>query len=432
MNSTHFDISRRNLLRLAAAGAATAALRAENLPPVRAITKGPKFHWFGYYDKLQFDPTGRYVLGMEVDFEGRSPRPDDVIRIGMVDTQDKDRWIDLGQTRAWGWQQGCMLQWLPGSKTEVIWNDRQENGFVSHILDTKTHRRRTLPGPIYALSPDAKWSVCPDFARLNDCRPGYGYAGIPDPNRSALFPSNAGIWNMDLSTGKRDLILSFADAVKVPYAKGGLENAKHWFNHLLVSPDGKRFIFLHRWRERTRETGAYETRMFTADPSGKNLYVLDPNGQTSHFIWRDPQTVTAWAWHPSHGAKFYNFYDKTDKVEVVAPDVMTENGHNTYLPGNRWILNDTYPDKQRLQHPYLYDTKTGRRYPLGHFYSAAEYTGEWRCDNHPRFSPDGTKAVIDSPHGGKGRQMYLIDLKEVLSSRVRFSEMRAASTPALR
>jgi hypothetical protein len=28
-----------------------------------------------------------------------------------------------------------MLQWLPGTKTEVIWNDRQDNRFVSHILD---------------------------------------------------------------------------------------------------------------------------------------------------------------------------------------------------------------------------------------------------------------------------------------------------------
>jgi hypothetical protein len=40
---------------------------------IRALTKGPKFHWFGYYDKLQFDPSGRYVLGMEVGFEHRSP-----------------------------------------------------------------------------------------------------------------------------------------------------------------------------------------------------------------------------------------------------------------------------------------------------------------------------------------------------------------------
>ena len=53
--------------------------------PIRAITNGPKFHWFGYYDKLQFDPTGRYVLGMEVNFEHRSPAPTDEIRIGMID-----------------------------------------------------------------------------------------------------------------------------------------------------------------------------------------------------------------------------------------------------------------------------------------------------------------------------------------------------------
>lgn len=55
----------------------------EQLPQVRAITKGPKFHWFGYYDHLQFDPTSHYVLGMEVDFEHRSPLPEDVIKVAM-------------------------------------------------------------------------------------------------------------------------------------------------------------------------------------------------------------------------------------------------------------------------------------------------------------------------------------------------------------
>jgi hypothetical protein len=41
--------------------------------PVRAITGEPKYHWFGYYDKLQFDPTSRYALGMQVGFDYRSP-----------------------------------------------------------------------------------------------------------------------------------------------------------------------------------------------------------------------------------------------------------------------------------------------------------------------------------------------------------------------
>src|SRR5215212_1407975 len=79
---------------------------AEKLPPVRQITRGPRFHWFGYYDKFQFSSNDRLVLGNEVDFEGRSPKADDVISVGMVDLQDHDRWIELGSTRAWNWQQG--------------------------------------------------------------------------------------------------------------------------------------------------------------------------------------------------------------------------------------------------------------------------------------------------------------------------------------
>jgi hypothetical protein len=78
------------------------------------------------------------------------------------------------------------------------------------------------------------------------------------------------------------------------------------------------------------------------------------------------------------------------------------------------VLNDTYPDRERLQHPYLYHIPTDRRVPLGHFHSPKEYTNEWRCDTHPRSSRDGKWACIDSPHGGNGRQMYLIDLRGIV------------------
>lgn len=394
-------LSRRQLL---------ASLALKQPVPMRAITKGPKFHWFGYYDKLEFDPTGRYVLGNEVDFEGRSPRPDDTIRVGMVDLKDNDRWIDLGETRAWNWQQGCMLQWVPGSRSEVLWNDRMDGQFVSHILDVKSGKKRTIPHAVYTLAASGKWGITCDFRRLNDVRPGYGYAGIVDPNRDTLIPEDIGIWKVDLTTGKRELLISVADAARIPYPGGYSENAKHWFNHLLIAPDDQRFIFLHRWRGK-KEGTSFATRMFTADANGKNLHVLDPYGKTSHFVWRDNDSVIAWAWHPSKGDRFYLYRDRTDQVEVVGEGVMTVNGHCTYLPkrGNRWVLNDTYPDKDRKQNVYLFDTRTGERTPLGSLHSPKEYTGEWRCDTHPRSSPDGRSVVVDSPHAG-GRQMYLFDL----------------------
>ena len=105
---------------------------------IRAITQGPKFHWFGYYDKFQFDPTQRYVLGMEVDFENRRPSGNDIIKVGMVDITNEDTWIELGETKAWCWQAGCMLQWRPGSDSEIMWNDREYDRFICHILDINT------------------------------------------------------------------------------------------------------------------------------------------------------------------------------------------------------------------------------------------------------------------------------------------------------
>ena len=89
---------------------------------------------------------------------------------------------------------------------------------------------------------------------------------------------------------------------------------------------------------------------------------------------------------------------------------MTKNGHCTYLPGEEWILNDIYPDEGRVQELYLYHVPSGSRVPLGRFYTAPEYTGEWRCDLHPRSSPDGGSVVFDSAHEGNGRQMYLVDI----------------------
>jgi hypothetical protein len=409
----HSKLSRRALF--AAAGLYFRGWAEEPLPPVRAITKGPKFHWFGYYDKLQFDPTSRYVLGMQSDFEGRQPEASDVIRLGMIDLEDGDRWTTFAETRAWCWQQGCMLQWLPGSSTEVIFNDREQDQFVSHILNIKSGKKRTLPGPIYAVSPDAKWAVSTDFSRLADERPGYGYAGIPDPYKQVPAPSQTGIWRMNLGTGKSQLIVSVADAARIPHKLGDWKDSKQRFNHLLFAPDGRRFSFLHR-RNEGPNPEAGRGRMFTANPDGTSLYVLDPYGLPSHYIWRDPKHILCFAPHPSFGRRFYLYEDRTEHTEVVGLNEMAQDGHCTYLPGNEWILNDSYPDQQRLQHPYLYRVSTKQRYPLGHFLSPPKYTGPLRCDTHPRFSPDGRKVVIDSVHEGNGRQMYLIEISRIVTS----------------
>ena len=388
--------------------------------PVRAITRGSKFHWFGYYDKLQFDPTGRFVLGMEVNFEHRSPQPDDEIRVGMIDLQDNDRWIDLGASRSWGWQQGCMLQWIPGSKSEIIWNDRDGDHFVSRVLNIKSGKMRTLPKAVYALSPDGKWAIGTEFSRIQNLRPGYGYAGINDPYEELKAPGETGLYKLNLRTGDHRLLFSLADLASVPHNGVSVVDNFHWFNHLLVNTDGTRFTFLHRWRPQRTDrqkmaTGGFVTRMFTASASGEDLYCIDPSGFTSHFIWRDPSHINAFTKPDGQPQGFYILEDKTRKYERIGAEKMPVNGHQTYLPqgnGQEWILCDNYANsRNRNQTPYLYHVPTDRRINLGDFPLPEEYKGEWRCDLHPRFSHDGNKVCIDSPHAGNGRQLYLIDIK---------------------
>ena len=388
--------------------------------PARPITAGPRYHWFGYYDKFQFDAEGRRVLGMAVDFEHRSPRPGDVIEIGLVDLADGDRWVRLGDSRAWGWQQGCMLQWRPGVDNEVIWNDRDRFGgkdqFVSRILNVETNEERALPLPIYTISPDGRIAVTPDFRRINDMRPGYGYAGLPDPYADQLAPQEGGIHRLDLDTGEHEQIISLAQIAAMPYPHGDISAAKHYFNHLLFNPAGSRFIFLHRWRF---GEGTFHTRMCTAAADGSDVRVVDDSGHTSHFIWRDPEHILAWSYHPSRGTKFYLYRDEADvsgEPEAVAPRVMRVNGHCTYLSGAEWILNDTYPGAARLQELYLYHVPNARKVLLGHFHAPPEYEGEWRCDLHPRTSRDGRQVCIDSAHAGQGRQMYLLDIGPLIAA----------------
>lgn len=84
-----------------------------------------------------------------------------------------------------------------------FWNDREDGRFVCRILDLESRRVvRTLPVPIYCVEPNGQWGLSIDFRRLNDCRPGYGYAGIPDPYFQDSAPEKTGISRVQFKDGR--------------------------------------------------------------------------------------------------------------------------------------------------------------------------------------------------------------------------------------
>jgi hypothetical protein len=154
--------------------------------------------------------------------------------------------------------------------------------------------------------------------------------------------------------------------------------------------------------------------MYSSDLHGKDIRLVDGSGYTSHFIWRDPQHLAMWTKYQGQPGFFLFKDDGSGEAMQLGKGIMTRNGHNTYLPNSQWILNDTYPNQDRRQEVYLFHIPSARRVPLGEFYLPPEYRGEWRCDTHPRFSPDGTKVVIDCPVGEQGRQLVLMDISSIV------------------
>lgn len=381
--------------------------------PARAVTKGPKHHFFGYYDKTPWDETGRYLLANEIGFVDRQPEAADELTVGMVDLKNGAAFVPLAKTVAWCWQQGTMLQWLgsaPGR--EVVFNSLTDGEPAATVLDVHTGKSRALPRPIYALSADGTQAVSLDFARLHRLRPGYGYASYTERFADDPAPEKLGVWHVDTKTGKNALVVTLKQlAAFKPDVR--FRGAHHWVNHLQFNPGGTRFVFLHRWK--APDAKSWQTRMLTAKPDGSDLRVCFDDGMISHFDWKDDSTILAWARAVKDGTHFYTVDVPSGETKVVGADVLTQDGHCSYSPDRRWVLNDTYPDKERMQTLMLYKLANGRRYDLNRFHSPKQFTGPVRCDLHPRWDRTGTRVCFDGCHEPT-RQVYVVDVGEVVKS----------------
>lgn len=387
------------------------------------ITPDDGHYFFAYYDKLQFCGGHRRVLMQRAEFYDRQPGPSDVLRVGMVDLLKGNAWTELGQTTAWCWQQGCMLQWLPGSSDQVIYNVRGESQYESVIKDVKSGETRRLPRAVYCVIGDGSQAISLDFDRTAHTRPGYGYDGFDDPHHHEKAPDTTGVWSMDLTDGRVNLLRSIGEVAALD-PNASMNGAVHWFNHALYNPAGTRFIVLHRWQT----PHGRHTRMYTCDRDGSNLFRIsdsscDNSWHASHFWWWDDRTIVMWgADFDERGGAYLVVRDgETQPCRVIDRPALTSDGHMSFPPGgrSRWMLSDTYPDRQtNTRDLFLYDLDTNTHHGLarldaGPFGPQDPPTNMLRCDLHPRWDRAGRRITFDSVHEGF-RGVYLMDVSPVM------------------
>ncbi len=425
-----------------------------NLNPLANIefsTSG-KHHFFGYYDKSPWSRDGKYLLTEEANFIDRLPTSNDILDIGYIKVNESNKFYKVAETRAWNWQQGCMLEWLgPDFNSKIIYNDYQGGRFVSVIQDILSNYKKNIPYPVYAVHPDGQFALSLSFSRIDRLREGYGYKINSNSSIEKKSLDNDGIFRIEFRDNSSKLIISLADLIKNQNIES-MKEGEHWVDHITFNKTGTKFSFLHRWE--TKNGGMY-SRLYVADSDGKNLILLLDTGMVSHFGWSNYGDLLVWGRPPRvstslvkknyirkllvpiyhalfknsgirqkiSGDAFLLFKNNSKDFKKIGIGKLTEDGHATFHPSKNWILSDTYAGKEKLRKLLLYNINTNNLVEVGKFYSlpSKEFgiNENWdssglRADLHPRFNLTGDKICIDSVHEGT-RQVYVINVSQIVA-----------------
>lgn len=377
----------------------------ERLLPAVALTRGPRQHFFGYYDKRQFDTEDRCLLGLECDVIGRLQKPDDVAVVGMVDLRRGNEWVPLAETRAWNWQMGCHAEWLPGEGRRIVYNDRRGAELVAVVRDVDRQRERVLRAPVFCVAGDGQWAVSLNFARLWRVRPETGFCGVNDAWPDDPAPAADGLFRLDLGSGKVELIVSHADMA--PFRARDAVEGLYYFTHPAVNADGTRLLF---WYRRASAKGGWRSSAYVAEADGRDIRLLAADN--SHTVWLGRDRILAWLSRGSEGPGFYLFTDRCENLGVVGRGALNANGHALYSPDGRRLLTDRPLNRNHERTLVVADPGRRRSYDIGRFAEMRDLSGPLRCDLHARWSRSGQSVCFDSTHAGS-RQMYMVDLRSV-------------------
>ena len=421
--------------------------------------------WFGYYnyDTLNHDQTK--MLSNRTENDAQKIEKGMKIKVGFYDIPS-GKWHQVGVSDSFNWPQGCMLQWLPGKghENEIIYNTSNGIHNIAKIVNIETSQEREIDWSIYGLTPDGKKSITLNFERSHWCR-SYHYESIANEKNDVRLAEDDGIFEVDLENNLRKRIVNIQDVVNID-KEDYFDIAKHWLEHIMISPSGKRFCFLHRFTIGSLDD--YETRLFIADIDGKNLQLIDGwrDYYWSHFAWNGDESFAIYSYRFNNhqkvissikeikdnsknsfktvsckGAKslfhllpsslrdelnylrkgqtsYYQYYKLDEHNKFILCEnwknrVFEIDGHPSFTSNGEYMITDTYPNRKKMQKLIVFDIKTKKSLILGEFY-AGLYKKYGSCDLHPKLCKDNNFIAIDSADEGCHHMMlFKLDWKAI-------------------
>lgn len=361
------------------------------LTSFRAINNSPAESFFGYYDRSPENQRGN-VLFHRTKGEGA-----DSVEIVVQESGGEIKFV--AETNIYNWQQGARALWIGDRFVFNRWNPAQS--VVQAVIQSLDGSRIALNAAVQDVFGE-NYLLGINYSRVSALQPEYGYNGLGLEDLDEVRAD--GIWKTDIASGETRLLYSLERARELD---ANWSNARlDLFNHVMISPDGSRFLVLHRWYE----NGVRCERLLLGASDGSELRILVDAGMVSHCAWADDQTVLGYM-RAGDGHEGYWLVDVSSGEARLFGDGSLDkygDGHPSVFAD--WFVTDTYPNKSAQQTLLMGNWKTGTWKVLGEFFHPLTLSGSNRCDLHPRWAPDGERIYFDSAHTGK-RALYVMELE---------------------
>ena len=369
---------------------------------VQILTPNDGYHYFfAYYDMRATGDCGKHLCH-RVSFMDRLPTAEDVAEIGYL---DNGKFVKIGETTAWNFQQGAMLQYHPYLENTVYYNVCENGNYYTLTHNFATGEKRYADRASACISPDGKWGLGVNFGRIYAFRPGYGYAGFVDSYSDVNAPAEDGVFLIDMEQGTSRLLLSYE---KLAPIAGFSPEDKVLVNHITFNTTSDRFVMLVRNFPKP-EKRSWSTSMVIGDLEG-NAYTVLKNTYVSHYHWENDRDIVAHCTVEEKKRSLYLIDVITGKrFELGMPYLYgegTRDIHCSFSPDGNYIIGDGYPI-DGYRYLMAYSLRTGKSRELLRVKTNNPPVIDVRCDLHARFVWGGKSISFDTVHNDR-REIALI------------------------
>ena len=352
--------------------------------------------FFGYYDHSPWSADMKFLI-LNVVIK-------DVLTLKLYERINGKYLFkkDIVQTSAFNLQQGIRAAWI--NNDEIIFNCIHKKQLVCSIYNIKNDTKNYFAYPAQEIKDNTIF--CIDYSHLDEINKDYGYNLL---NKGYSMKDIDGILGYDIADKSVKFNLERKKIDKLSMIKDDIGNCE--INHINASPFNNSIMFIYRNKGKNSTSELYHFSF-----KENNLRRVFSGTIVSHYCWVSPTQILVYLGRKVKDQGYYLIEildSNSNEINQQHKMGVNGDGHPSLCPNSRFVVYDSYPDRNRYIHLNLYDTQNKKVIEIGRFFSPLKYSGYYRCDLHPRWSPDGNYISIDSSHSGL-RRHYIIDVSNII------------------